>query len=203
LSFFSCLVISIFVKSKYGVEGDYLSAFSTLIAALVALYLYNDWRDEHRLKLLEHYHSRIKEGAYAAYLKVNYLLIDHPIFKLGENDHEEFENQKTVYIKDVDKLAESLTELCISVNEYENFLGTLECTALVEEMVVEVKQFNVDLNDSFNKCMEILDDFNTLDPKSSENKDKINFIWDILVKIKISSSFNFSNFYIEYLNKSK
>ncbi|WDZ50215.1 hypothetical protein LF296_12880 [Acinetobacter vivianii] len=201
--FLICLGISILVKNKFGVDGDYLSAFSTLVAALVAVYLYSDWRVEHRLKLLEQYHNKIKEESYAAYLKVNYILVDHPVLKVKDNDHEELKNQINFYLKDIDKLAEILTELCISVNEYQNFLSTFKKSPLVDEMIAEVDEFHTNLNISFDSCIEILNSFNTLDPSSSENEIKIKFIWDTTLKIKIASAISFSNFYIEYLNKSK
>ncbi|MDQ8951925.1 hypothetical protein RFH42_03015 [Acinetobacter rudis] len=46
--FLACLSISILVKKWFGMDGDYLSAFATLAAAVVALYLYTDWKDVQR-----------------------------------------------------------------------------------------------------------------------------------------------------------
>lgn len=51
LIFLFCLGVSIQVKEFYKIEGDYLSSFSTLIAALVAFVLYKDWREEYVLNL--------------------------------------------------------------------------------------------------------------------------------------------------------
>ncbi|MDA3556635.1 hypothetical protein MKL42_03760 [Acinetobacter sp. AOR15_HL] len=51
LIFLICLGVSIQVKEFYKIEGDYLSSFSTLIAALVAFVLYKDWREEYVLNL--------------------------------------------------------------------------------------------------------------------------------------------------------
>ncbi|SEO55268.1 hypothetical protein [Acinetobacter sp. yr461] len=48
-----CLFLSLFFKKTLGLEGDYLSAFATLVAALVAFLLFNDWREQHRLHNLE------------------------------------------------------------------------------------------------------------------------------------------------------
>lgn len=201
--FFICLGISIVVNYKFGIVGDYLSAFSTLAAALIALYLYNDWREEHRLKLLEHYHSAIKERAYAVFLEINYILVEHPVIIAKADGPEELKRQIDLYLKNIDELAGNLTELCVLVNEYENFLTNLEDSSLVKEIIADVKEFSTDLNASFEYCIEILKDFKNLDPNSSENKKKIKFIWDTTLKIKIASSFRFSNFYIKYLNKSK
>lgn len=44
--FLACLAISILMKKWFGMDGDYLSAFATLVAAVVAAYLFNDWREQ-------------------------------------------------------------------------------------------------------------------------------------------------------------
>ena len=59
--FFICLSVSIIIKVKFGVEGDYLSAFSTLIATFVAFRLYTDWKVEHSLNLLSESQKSMKE----------------------------------------------------------------------------------------------------------------------------------------------
>lgn len=46
--FLACLSISILMKKWFDMDGDYLSAFATLAAAMVAAYLFNDWRDQER-----------------------------------------------------------------------------------------------------------------------------------------------------------
>ena len=51
--FFICLGISILTKEYFEIETDYLSAFATLFAAIVAIYLYSDWKEPHKaLKIL-------------------------------------------------------------------------------------------------------------------------------------------------------
>lgn len=57
LSFCFCLVTSYIVKKSLNIEGDYLSAFTTLLAAVVAYNLYSDWKEQHKLKLWEKYIS--------------------------------------------------------------------------------------------------------------------------------------------------
>lgn len=44
--FLICLSTSILIKKWFGLDGDYLSAFATLVAAGIALHLYTDWRDQ-------------------------------------------------------------------------------------------------------------------------------------------------------------
>ncbi|HGW3827330.1 TPA: hypothetical protein ACNICD_003119 [Acinetobacter baumannii] len=62
-SFLFCLSSSIYFKHQFNIEGDYLSSFSTLIAAIVAYQLFNDWKVEHKFKLLEKFHDTLKERA--------------------------------------------------------------------------------------------------------------------------------------------
>lgn len=50
--FIVCLSISIIIKHFFGLDGDYLSAFSTSVAAVVAFYLYSDWREQYILDLI-------------------------------------------------------------------------------------------------------------------------------------------------------
>ncbi len=50
--FIVCLSISIFIKHYFGLDGDYLSAFTTLVAAVVAFNLYSDWREQYVLDLI-------------------------------------------------------------------------------------------------------------------------------------------------------
>ncbi|MCH2054663.1 hypothetical protein [Acinetobacter pittii] len=49
--FFICLSISIFLHKYLNIEGDYLSAFATLLAAGVAMKLYTDWREQLQIDL--------------------------------------------------------------------------------------------------------------------------------------------------------
>jgi hypothetical protein len=58
--FFIFLGLSIEVKEFYKIEGDYLSSFSTLIAALVAFALYKDWREEQEYQTKKEFILNIK-----------------------------------------------------------------------------------------------------------------------------------------------
>jgi len=56
-----CLSTSILMKKWFNVDGDYLSAFATLIAAVVALYLYTDWRKPIFLNKIEDEQKELKK----------------------------------------------------------------------------------------------------------------------------------------------
>lgn len=59
--FLTCLSISILMKKWFDVDGDYLSAFATLVAAGVALYLYTDWRKPIFLNKIENEQKELKQ----------------------------------------------------------------------------------------------------------------------------------------------
>ncbi|EMM2648660.1 hypothetical protein WKI25_09060 [Acinetobacter baumannii] len=52
LIFLLCLGISVLFKKIFDIDGDYLSAFATLVAAIVAVRLYTDWREQLNISLL-------------------------------------------------------------------------------------------------------------------------------------------------------
>lgn len=57
--FLICLSTSILIKKWFGLDGDYLSAFATLVAACIALHLYTDWRDQERYNLAKEHVLKI------------------------------------------------------------------------------------------------------------------------------------------------
>ncbi|NWK74949.1 hypothetical protein D7V64_00305 [Acinetobacter cumulans] len=59
--FLVCLAISILIKKFFSVDGDYLSASATLVAALVAAYLYSDWRHQYKVELFERTKNKIHD----------------------------------------------------------------------------------------------------------------------------------------------
>ncbi|WP_428878434.1 hypothetical protein [Acinetobacter baumannii] len=58
--FLICLSLSIIVKHFFDVDGDYLSAFATLIAAAVAYYLYNDWKAPYQIEKIRDEQNEIR-----------------------------------------------------------------------------------------------------------------------------------------------
>lgn len=59
--FLACLSTSILIKKWFGIDGDYLSAFATLMAAGVALHLYTDWRKPIFLNKIEDEQKELKK----------------------------------------------------------------------------------------------------------------------------------------------
>ncbi|OON26937.1 hypothetical protein BI372_09315 [Acinetobacter pittii] len=67
--------LSFIIKRTIGLDGDYLSAFATIVAALVAFYLFNDWREQHRLNNLESLKFSLNQGFIEMDLAYNELRI--------------------------------------------------------------------------------------------------------------------------------
>jgi hypothetical protein len=68
VSFVLCIGVSIIGRKAFNVDSDFLSASATLFAAIVALYLYNDWRDQQRFVLIEKYQELIRESGKSLFL---------------------------------------------------------------------------------------------------------------------------------------
>lgn len=60
--FTMCLSTSILMKKWFDMDGDYLSAFATLVAAGVALHLYTDWRKPIFLNKVEDEQKELKKS---------------------------------------------------------------------------------------------------------------------------------------------
>lgn len=54
-----CFSISKFVLCKFNMASDFLTASATFIAAIVAISLFNDWKDQYRTELFERLKDRI------------------------------------------------------------------------------------------------------------------------------------------------
>ncbi|MFL9511005.1 hypothetical protein ACKEN5_17980, partial [Acinetobacter baumannii] len=74
--FYFCFIISYIIKKQFDIDGDYLSAFATFIAALVAANLFNDWREKHKVEWFERLKDKINqfytsfESSYSEFLTV-------------------------------------------------------------------------------------------------------------------------------------
>lgn len=59
IGFIFCIGISIIAKKAFDVESDFLSASATLFAAIVALYLFSDWREQYRIEMVKQLRDKI------------------------------------------------------------------------------------------------------------------------------------------------
>lgn len=127
--FFSCLGLSKLANFYFDISSDYLTASATFFAAFVALYLFHDWREQHKFTALE-------------LLKVN---IQTNFFDI-DSSFEEF--RKCLFVKYVDgnnffsqysrcskKLNQQLELACQNLGYYEKLLSSYS----IDESILKVK----------------------------------------------------------------
>ncbi|MGN8009443.1 hypothetical protein ACTJJH_15870 [Acinetobacter sp. 22301] len=142
---------SIIFKHFLDIEADYLSAFATLIAAVVAMKLYNDWREQLQIDIF----VSSKENLNKLF---NDLLITHDEmlrFLYDVRDAEEEDNWPNYHI--------ILKKLLISL---EDIYAELDNNILILEKLTKSKKLNDDFTPivvSANNCLKsILDRINEL-----------------------------------------
>ncbi|MDC5277037.1 hypothetical protein OHW85_15970 [Acinetobacter baumannii] len=121
--FLLCLSTSLLFKNTLGLEGDYLSAFSTTVAALVAILLFNDWRDEQEYQTKKEFIFKVRH-IYDELHDLNFNHIDARaglIYKLKNNlydseFHLECFNSFSIFKMKMDFL---ITKILITLEEYE------------------------------------------------------------------------------------
>lgn len=121
--FFVCLAISILIKNYFQIEGDYLSAFATTVAAIVAIFLFNDWRDEQEYQTKKEFIFKVRQ-IYDELHDLNFNHIDTRaglIYKLKNNMydsdfHFECFNSFSIFKMKMDFL---ITKILITLEEYE------------------------------------------------------------------------------------
>lgn len=123
-----CIFISLIGKKVFDLDGDYLSAAATLFAAVIAAILYNDWKDQHGLNLLDKYHNELK------LLKL-YINNNRSSIKEGFNN---FFNSTSSYMPlddftriKINNLNEELGKLESTLNEYLIFLNNIKNNNLI------------------------------------------------------------------------
>ncbi|MDX8154313.1 hypothetical protein SLJ62_01970 [Acinetobacter pittii] len=141
--FLLCLSTSLLFKKTLGLEGDYLSAFSTTIAALVAVLLFNDWRDEQEYQTKKEFIFKVRH-IYDELHDLNFNHIDARaglIYKLKNNlydseFHLECFNSFSIFKMKIDFL---ITKILITLEEYEvvsnqkEFIEELDKTLVLKQ----------------------------------------------------------------------
>lgn len=83
-----CLGLSIIAKNAFDISSDFLTSATTLFAALVALYVYSDWREPHNLTKFQSEQSEIRISI--RIFRNNYYEFNSHVleFKNGESTNE-------------------------------------------------------------------------------------------------------------------
>ncbi|MDC4876058.1 hypothetical protein OHV84_15905 [Acinetobacter baumannii] len=139
-AFLFCLSCSIYFKTNFQIEGDYLSAFSTLVAAIVAYYFYSDWKEEHKFKLLEQYQSFLKEKS-----SILFNNFKNAHLKFATIEGSRVEDGKRKFDEGIISFATFIDELSKTQRiliEYKSCLSTLEKNKILEIHVAKLDNYN-------------------------------------------------------------
>lgn len=196
-AFLFCLCSSIYFKYTFDIEGDYLSAFSTLVAAIAAYYFYSDWKVEHKFKLLEQHHSLLKDKSSKI---LTYFRVAQVLF-LNTND-------LTLESSD-GKLVEGTVELNLFFVELSNVLKMLleyrSCLSNLESDKV-LENHKLKLNKYYERISEIHDEYLAKMPLYPHDKHSYDYCivvlesWrESIIKFDFFCSVELSEFYFKYL----
>lgn len=161
-----CLFTSLFFKRTLGLEGDYLSTFATIVAALVALFLFNDWREEQEYQTKKEFIIKIRQ-IYDELHDLNFNHIDSRaslIYKLKNNIydsefHLECINNFSTFKMKMDLL---ITKILVNLEEYE---GVSNQNMLIKELDNALALSQKTINKSYK---EILNDIRVKNIKSED-----------------------------------
>lgn len=199
-AFLFCLSSSIFFKSQFQIEGDYLSAFSTLVAATFAYYFYSDWKDEHKFKLLDQYHTYLKEESstlFSLYMDISQKLVSADLLKFDEAISNFRKNPD-----ETKQFSSELRKICRVLSEYENFLLTLDNNEAIKKHRAKIAKFSISLRNIQKECLLSIPLY-ILDEVSSSQFLEIVERWrDGIIEFDVYCSIELSDFYFNYLKKN-
>ncbi|KRI62336.1 hypothetical protein APC62_07535 [Acinetobacter pittii] len=199
--FFVCLATSILIKNYFEIEGDYLSAFSTLVAALVAFYLFTDWKVEHKIKLMEQYQNNLKVKS-SDLLMTSYKASEQLSLIVGskvEDGYQHFHNA----IRETQDFQVIVKNIHQEISGYILLLSHLEKTNLVQKNIEVCEFFSEKLREINREVLDKLyENKNGIDINSITTEDY--YYWNkVLREFDYLVTYEIQEFYISYLNSLK
>ncbi|HAV4523297.1 hypothetical protein [Acinetobacter baumannii] len=132
-----CIIFSLIGKHVFDLEGDYLSAASTLFAAVIAALLYSDWKVQHRFTLLDKYHNELKKNISELFDEV--FEISGKV-RLVEGSTDKFVRELYIDLqKNLKSHNKRLNTTISLISEYQIFINNQEPTGLVVTHSNELK----------------------------------------------------------------
>ncbi|MGU3313600.1 hypothetical protein [Acinetobacter sp. M5A5_2a] len=199
--FIFCLSTSIFIKKYLCIDGDYLSAFATLVAAMVAYYLFSDWRVEHTFKLIEQYHTNLKNKSIN--LNNSFDSMSREIFKIEGSTVKEGEEYLAKAWLDGQKFYRETENIIILLTEYEYCIRTLKNNSS-EALSIQRKnlEFHIEQlknisSEYFGLVLKDLGNFNV----NTINGEVLKQWKMVLIKFESYCSIELAEFYFSYLNE--
>ncbi|OUC67024.1 hypothetical protein MWQ_01340 [Acinetobacter seifertii] len=170
-----------------------------MVAALVAFYLFTDWKVEHKIKLIDQFHVNLRIKTSEARI----VLFDSVIFKLEMINGSRVETGNQLFLEAVNGLDKFLLQLSGIYNyllEYKVCLSSLDENSAVSFQNVRVEYFIKCILENFNNLTEIRNSVN--DINSISQKDLMD-IKQLIISFENFVSLQNSEFYFNYLNSLK
>lgn len=192
--FLLCLSTSLLIKKTLNLDGDYLSAFASLVAVMVAFLLFNDWREQHTLQNLEALKISLHQGFNEIDIAYNELLshICDPFTVKNIN--------LSQYSLMSNKLNLAIESFCLDINHYERIIKQLKTAN--ENLTVlpnDVKEKALSLYETLNPAFKI-NEFNSMIKKLQPILLSKNEYTDLKV-LKIHVTDDMQKIILDYLKK--
>lgn len=141
----SCFAISKLAFCKFNLQSDFLSASATLFAAVVALKMFNSWKEQYQTELFERLKDRIHnlfnqlESNYNNYYELFILNDSHP-------DRKSIHIQGSTFQNTIDQLLSELDFYEKLINKYKDIEIELVCepSTAKNNLTDILKQLNPD-----------------------------------------------------------
>ncbi|WP_151711036.1 hypothetical protein [Acinetobacter brisouii] len=135
---FICLVISIIGHSLFNINTDFLTAGATLFAAVVAMLLFEDWRDQHKVTLMDAFHLDLRENSDVLFK--TYLKILPKVMSFNGSSAQGALNILDDLKYDLSDFNDNLQSLNKVIIDYQIFTMNLESTHLIKGQLEDIER---------------------------------------------------------------
>lgn len=163
--FLSCLGLSKLANFYFDISSDYLTATATFFAAFIALYLFNDWREQQKYSLVEKYQVLIRDSGNILFLNYSkfhvYIRNLRNQIILNQSDVKELEkitSNNPDFDTNVQDLLNNIFNSSTLLHEYQICLKSLNENVINEDHFKEIEEFKNQLlkvHQSFAKILNI------------------------------------------------
>lgn len=160
-----CIIVALIGKHALGLEGDYLSAAATLFAAVVAMLLFNDWREQQKFALIEKYQDLLKEAGNSLFLNYSKFHLrvktvrNQYAFPATDNEKNQFITMNKLEIGDlVQHLLIELLHSSTLLQEYSICLVRIDSKYSNSIHYKDIVRYRNNLNNSYNLLANVKED---------------------------------------------
>lgn len=173
--FLGCIVISLTIKRYLNIDGDYLSAAATFFAAIVAFYLYSDWRIQYKVSKLDILYIKFDNTTKSILEKlheIDYLLISHNL------DSDSVNNKLDKLIRNWNFLSRDFRILNDLLTEYKIIIYSLSTrNKILKDHLQDIEDIQNEISPKIINIQRVLTKEENLD-----DSDKINIMRTKFIK---------------------